>query len=101
MPSKNAARILKAFKNFNLFFLKNIRFPSLKKEEDIVISIRIGDKTDYREGFRNSIRQRTFRTALLTKKSDNHSLCQISFTVGGRSSEKCEKQCKVPDMLIG
>jgi len=42
MPSKNAARILKAFKNFNLFFLKNIRFPSLKKEEDIVISIRIG-----------------------------------------------------------
>ena len=42
MPSKNAASILKAFKNFNLFFLKNIRFPSLKKEEDIVISIRIG-----------------------------------------------------------
>ena len=49
MPSKNAARILKAFKNFNLFFLKNIRFPSLKKEEDIVISIRIGTN-GYREG---------------------------------------------------
>ena len=42
MPSKNAARILKAFRNSNLCFLKNIRFPLLKKEEDIVISIRIG-----------------------------------------------------------
>ena len=42
MPSMNAARILKTFRNSNLFFLKNIRFPSLKKEEDIVISIRIG-----------------------------------------------------------
>ena len=41
MPSKNAARILKAFGNSNLCFLKNIRFPSLKKEEDIVISILI------------------------------------------------------------
>ncbi len=41
MPLKNAARILKVFRNSNLFFLKNIRFPLLKKEEDIVISIRI------------------------------------------------------------
>ena len=41
MPLKNAARILKVFRNSNLFFSKNIRFPLLKKEEDIVISIRI------------------------------------------------------------
>ncbi len=41
MPSKNAARILKAFRNSNLCFWRNIRYPSLKKEEDIVISILI------------------------------------------------------------
>ena len=30
----------------------------------------------------------------LRKRSDNHSLCQITFTVGSRSSEKCESNAK-------
>lgn len=32
----------KTFRNSNLCFWRNIRYPSLRKEEDIVISIRIG-----------------------------------------------------------
>ena len=38
MPSKNAARILKTFRNSNLCFWRNIRYPSLRKEEDIDIA---------------------------------------------------------------
>ena len=31
MPSKNAARILKTFRNSNLCFWRNIRYPSLER----------------------------------------------------------------------
>ena len=88
MPSKNAARILKTFRNSNLCFLEKYQISVIEERGRYRYLHPDRDKRNYREGLWELNTAKNIRTALLTKKSDNHSLCQIAFTVGGGSSEK-------------
>ena len=87
IPIEECSSHSKSFQEFQSLLFEKYQISVIKRRKIYVISIRDSEQTDYREGFGNSIRQRTFRTALLTKRSDNHSLCQIAFTVGSRSQK--------------